>query len=82
MALAKNALERYLNSADEHLTLMHVPTSDKHGEILDDDFRLQVRWAGMALGCGGLERGMMHVLFTYGLVHVLALCSPPITLLE
>ncbi|KAG0724849.1 F-box DNA helicase 1 [Chionoecetes opilio] len=42
VALAKNTLERYLNSADEHLSLQHVPTVDKLREALDDDYRLQV----------------------------------------
>ncbi|KAG0726103.1 F-box DNA helicase 1 [Chionoecetes opilio] len=42
VALAKNTLERYLNSADEHLSWQHVPTVDKKREALDDDYRLQV----------------------------------------
>ncbi|KAK8392563.1 hypothetical protein O3P69_014751 [Scylla paramamosain] len=42
VALVRKALERFLNSADEHLTLQHTPTVDKHGEQIDDDFRLKV----------------------------------------
>ncbi|XP_045106947.1 F-box DNA helicase 1-like isoform X2 [Portunus trituberculatus] len=42
VALVKKALQRFFNSSDERLTLQHTPTVDKHGEQIEDDFRLQV----------------------------------------
>lgn len=44
-ALVKNAIERFLSSADDEPTLRHVPESDKEGKPLADDFRLRVRRA-------------------------------------
>nr|XP_045605222.1 F-box DNA helicase 1-like isoform X1 [Procambarus clarkii] len=41
-ALVKNTVERFLNSADDYLTLQHVPTVDKHNVALGDDYRLRI----------------------------------------
>lgn len=43
-----------MNSADEHLSLQHVPEDSKDGEILEDNYRLNVRDCGSGDGgdCG------------------------------
>ncbi|XP_050720947.1 F-box DNA helicase 1-like [Eriocheir sinensis] len=41
-ALVNNTLQRFLNSADAHVSLQHVPETSKDGNPLEDNYRLKI----------------------------------------